>query len=169
MWPSPISGAAFKVENNSRIKGNADYPRFAMAERVGFEPTIPLQVCCISSAVHSTTEPRFKGETSRWYRSRSCPSVVLSRIFVSGAAPNLSTCASRSRAHFSASSFVSKDLHRGFKPRRRTCACQRPLSFLIVAMAISNIHCRSCVGCPGEGAKDYPGAAITRINCNRKS
>ena len=28
-----------------------------MAERVGFEPTIPLQVCRISSAVHSTTLP----------------------------------------------------------------------------------------------------------------
>jgi hypothetical protein len=28
-----------------------------LAERVGFEPTIPLQVCRISSAVHSTTLP----------------------------------------------------------------------------------------------------------------
>lgn len=28
-----------------------------MAERVGFEPTIPLQVCRISSAVHSTSLP----------------------------------------------------------------------------------------------------------------
>ena len=28
-----------------------------MAERVGFEPTIPFQVCRISSAVLSTTQP----------------------------------------------------------------------------------------------------------------
>lgn len=32
-----------------------------MAERVGFEPTIPLQVCRISSAVHSTTLPPLRG------------------------------------------------------------------------------------------------------------
>ena len=33
------------------------YQLIFMAERVGFEPTIPLQVCRISSAVHSTTLP----------------------------------------------------------------------------------------------------------------
>lgn len=33
----------------------------------------------------------------------------------------------------------------GFMPRRRTCACQRPLSFLIAAMVISNFDCRSRV------------------------
>jgi hypothetical protein len=31
--------------------------QMAMAERVGFEPTIPLRVCRISSAVLSTTQP----------------------------------------------------------------------------------------------------------------
>jgi hypothetical protein len=32
-------------------------PGFFLADRVGFEPTIPLQVCRISSAVPSTTRP----------------------------------------------------------------------------------------------------------------
>ena len=54
-------------------------------------------------------------EELRW----SSPSVVVSRIFVSGAAPKRSTWASRSPAHVSASCFVSKDLQRGFMPRRR--------------------------------------------------
>lgn len=74
-------------------------------------------------------------------------------FFVSGAAPNLSTCASRSRAHFSASSLVSKLLRRSLIPCLRTCACQRPLSFRIVATVTSNVHCRSCVGCPPRGVQ----------------
>ncbi len=32
-----------------------------MAERVGFEPTVPLQARRISSAVHSTTLPPLRG------------------------------------------------------------------------------------------------------------
>ena len=51
----------------------------------------------------------------------------------------LSTCASRSRAHFSASALLSKDLQRGFSPQRRICACQRPLSLRIVAIVISGL------------------------------
>lgn len=43
--PSP------KISNISKMD------QCIMAERVGFEPTIPLQVCRISSAVHSTTLP----------------------------------------------------------------------------------------------------------------
>lgn len=64
--------------------------------------------------------------------------MVVSRIRVFGAAPKRSTWVSSSRAHFSASSLLSKDLHRGFMPRRRTWACQRPLSLRIVAIVISN-------------------------------
>ena len=47
-------GAKAQINYNTLIK-----LRFfaSMAERVGFEPTIPLQVCRISSAVHSTTLP----------------------------------------------------------------------------------------------------------------
>ena len=36
----------------------------AMAERVGFEPTIPLRVCRISSAVLSTTQPPLRSHWS---------------------------------------------------------------------------------------------------------
>jgi hypothetical protein len=42
-------------KNHNKINGSI------MAERVGFEPTIPLQVCRISSAVHSTTLPPLRG------------------------------------------------------------------------------------------------------------
>lgn len=35
-----------------------------MAERVGFEPTIPLRVCRISSAVLSTTQPPLRSHWS---------------------------------------------------------------------------------------------------------
>ena len=40
-----------------RKKPNYAMKTRVMAERMGFEPTIPLQVCRISSAVHSTTLP----------------------------------------------------------------------------------------------------------------
>lgn len=62
---------------------------------------------------------------------------------MSGAAPNLSGF-----------ELVIERLPAGFMPRRRPCACQRPLSILIVAIMTSNFHCRSCVGRPEEGAKD---------------
>ena len=43
-----------------------------MAERVGFEPTIPLRVCRISSAVPSTTRPPLRsGPGSRGYYPHS--------------------------------------------------------------------------------------------------
>lgn len=38
-----------------------------MAERVGFEPTIRLPVCRISSAVLSTTQPPLRGSGRRLY------------------------------------------------------------------------------------------------------
>ena len=37
-----------------------------LAERVGFEPTIPLRVCRISSAVLSTTQPPLQGAKA-WF------------------------------------------------------------------------------------------------------
>ncbi len=37
-----------------------------MAERVGFEPTIPLRVCRISSAVLSTTQPPLQ-DAKAWF------------------------------------------------------------------------------------------------------
>jgi hypothetical protein len=62
------------------------------------------------------------------------PRVPFSATRVSGAQPNRSTTASSSRAHRSASDLLSNDFALGFMPLRRTWACQRPLSFRIVAI-----------------------------------
>lgn len=60
------SSGLFRATNGSvhlapsAIKKGAHGPSF-MADRVGFEPTIPLQVCRISSAVPSTARPPVRG------------------------------------------------------------------------------------------------------------
>ncbi len=74
---------------------------------------------------------------------------------VSGNSPARSTCVSSCLAQRSASAFVSKLRARGARPRRRTCACQRPLSFLIVAMIVLRVAVTE--GHPLWPAKDDPG------------
>ena len=44
---------------------SANYQR-VVAERVGFEPTVPFQARRISSAVHSTTLPPLRGADIAW-------------------------------------------------------------------------------------------------------
>ncbi len=46
-----------KAYEAQTLAGKLEESVCAMAERVGFEPTIPVKVCRISSAVHSTTLP----------------------------------------------------------------------------------------------------------------
>jgi hypothetical protein len=51
-----------KFAKNAKVLGLiGGEPDATMAERVGFEPTVPLQVRRISSAVHSTTLPPLRG------------------------------------------------------------------------------------------------------------
>lgn len=53
----PEHAAGYREPSTIQSYGKALRPKANLAERVGFEPTIPLQVCRISSAVHSTTLP----------------------------------------------------------------------------------------------------------------
>ena len=46
------------------IQARGRYPE-VLAERVGFEPTVPFQARRISSAVHSTTLPPLRGAVVR--------------------------------------------------------------------------------------------------------
>lgn len=55
--PKGRSGGAVSDANWREIK--------EVADREGFEPPIPLQVCRISSAVHSTTLPPVRGRSGR--------------------------------------------------------------------------------------------------------
>ncbi len=57
-----LLSAALALLPESAVTVFPERNRGTMAERVGFEPTIPLQVCRISSAVHSTTLPPLRGQ-----------------------------------------------------------------------------------------------------------
>ena len=65
---------------------------------------------------------------------RSSPNVVFSARRVSATQPDRSASASSSRAQRVASVRLSNDLQRGGTPLRRTIACQRPRSCLMVAI-----------------------------------
>ncbi len=65
-WPNMLLLAQIQLssqKHDSERKSRPDKGTVNMAERVGFEPTIRLPVCRISSAVLSTTQPplRFAG------------------------------------------------------------------------------------------------------------
>lgn len=61
LWPEYSERLATADALGSTIGKGLQSVAGGMAERVGFEPTIPLQVCRISSAVHSTTLPPLRG------------------------------------------------------------------------------------------------------------
>ena len=84
----------------------------------------------------SCTWPRFFGVTSLVADEQIPERGGLEETRIR-AAPKRSTCVSRSRAQRSASALLSKDFALGSIPQLRSYACQRPLSFLIVATAIS--------------------------------
>src|SRR5258705_11450715 len=105
----------------------------------------------------SDTAPRLPAVTSAQYGVSSSRSVVFSAGRVSATQPDRLASASRSWAQRWASVLVLNDLARGATPRRRTCACQRPRSFLMVAIVCCSNH--SCLLSEGRqrlGAKDYP-------------
>ncbi len=69
-WPNMLLLAQIQLssqKHDSERKSRPDKGTVNMAERVGFEPTIRLPVCRISSAVLSTTQPPLRlSMMTRW-------------------------------------------------------------------------------------------------------
>jgi hypothetical protein len=61
-----------------------------LAEREGFEPSIPLRVCRISSAVRSTTPPPLRSRPHRPTGGRARPRGVVKRPAREGRCPSKS-------------------------------------------------------------------------------
>ena len=62
LWRRACRG---NVGGFSRVSGTRQFRLKPVAERVGFEPTVPFQARRISSAVHSTTLPPLRGAVVR--------------------------------------------------------------------------------------------------------